>query len=322
MSELDLIQLSVKDEMRKFDNHFRASLKSKVPFLDIITNYIIKQKRIQLKTILVFLSAKLSGEINNQTYVAASLVEFLHSATLIHEDVTDESNSHSSIFPIRTLWTSKISVLLGDYLLAKGLLLSVQNKSYSLLEIISNAVKEMSEGELLQIESSQIPNFKHHAYLEVIRKKNASVISACTTIGAVSSNATKEMIEKMKLFGINLGMAIQIKNDINTLEIKGLNKKKETISIQKLFNLPLIYSLENSNNFQKEQFFKLINKNNESININNIMDFINNKDGILFSKNILSEFKNKALLQLHNLPETAVKKSIVDLVEYSTRTKN
>ncbi len=318
MSELTIIKAPIKDEILKFDNYFKASIKSKIQLLDIITNFIIRKKRKQLRSMLVFLSAKLSGGITESTYIAASLIELLHTATLIHDDVVDEAYEKRSFLSINALWKSKIAVLMGDYLLAKGLLLAVNNKSHSLLEIVSDAVKEMSEGELLQIQRSRTLNMTQEEYFEVIRKKTATLISACSAVGATSAAADKVIVEKMKSFGLNFGMAIQMKDDLLDYKHKGFFGKPSSIDLkEKKFTLPLIYSLENSSSVDKNKIICMINQSKKSINLSFILNFVHKKGGLVFTEKTMIIFKNKALEDLSFLPESKTKEALVKLVNYS-----
>lgn len=321
MSELTIIQGPIKGEILKFNNYFKSSIKSKIQLLDIITNFIIRRKGQQLRPMLVFLSAKMSGGITESTYVAASLIELLHTATLIHNDVADEAYEKRKIIPINALWKSKIAVLMGDYLLAKGLLMAVNNKSHSLLEIVSDAVKEMSEGELLQIQRSRTLNITQEEYLEVIRKKTATLISACTVVGATSAGADLAVVEKMKSFGLNLGMAIQIKDDLFDYNPKKLlGKPTDNDLKEKKFTLPLIYSLENSSSAEKTEIISMINLPKKTINSSHILNFVNKKGGLVYTEKTMINFKNKALADLTSLPESETKEALVKLVNYAIKT--
>ena len=214
MSAIKEIRAPIETEMNRFSGYFNTIMKSKVPLLSIITNYILRRKGKQLRPMFVFLTAKLSGKINESSFTAAALIELLHTATLVHDDVVDESFERRGVFSINALWKSKIAVLLGDYLLAKGLLLSVKNKEYEILDIVSFAVKEMSEGELLQIQKSRKLNITEDEYFEIIRKKTAALIAACCASGTKSVTDNPEVINKMKQFGEYIGIAFQIRDDL------------------------------------------------------------------------------------------------------------
>jgi octaprenyl-diphosphate synthase len=214
MSALKQIKAPVADEMAQFEKYFKKSMRSKVALLDIITNYIIRRKGKQMRPLFVFLTAKLLGNINQSTHHAAALIELMHTATLVHDDVVDESYQRRGFFSINALWKNKISVLVGDYLLSRGLLLAVHNEEFQLLKIVSDAVKEMAEGELLQMEKARSLNTDESVYFDIIRKKTATLLAACTAAGAKSAGGTDEQVELMKQFGENIGIAFQIKDDL------------------------------------------------------------------------------------------------------------
>ncbi|HSG68630.1 MAG TPA: polyprenyl synthetase family protein, partial [Bacteroidales bacterium] len=211
MASLNEIKEPVKEHIQAFEKYFRDSMKSRVPLLDRITRYIVKRKGKQMRPLFVFLSAEIAGGVNESTYRGASLVELLHTATLVHDDVVDDSNERRGFFSINALWKNKISVLVGDFLLSKGLLLSLDNNDFELLKVVSNAVREMSEGELLQIEKARRLDIEEEVYYEIIRKKTASLIASCCACGAYSAGGDKEITERMRAFGEKVGMAFQVK---------------------------------------------------------------------------------------------------------------
>ncbi len=244
MSKLNEIKLPILDDIQKFEHYFKESVKSKVPLLDIITNYIVRRKGKQMRPMLVFLSAKMLGEINESTHNAAALIELLHTATLIHDDVVDESYIRRGFFSVKALWRSKVAVLVGDFLLSKGLLLATKNKELKLLEIVSEAVKEMAEGELLQIEKTRRLNITEDIYFDIISKKTATLIASCTASGAESVGADEETIKKMKEFGYYAGIAFQIKDDLFDYKRSNLTGKPTGNDIQeKKMTLPLIHAM-------------------------------------------------------------------------------
>lgn len=324
MSSIEKIQSPIKDEMSKFDEIFKGSMKSKVPILNIITNYILRRKGKQMRPMFVFLSAKLNGEVTEATYTAASLIELLHTATLIHDDVVDESFERRGFFSINALWRSKIAVLMGDYLLAKGLLLSVDHKAYDLLEIVSEAVREMSEGELLQIQRSRTMNITRDQYFEIIRKKTATLIAACTASGAKSVGKDSEVIDRMKLFGEYVGISFQIKDDLFDYQAKSLTGKPTGNDIKnKKLTLPLIYSLENSSFNEKKHILRTINKHNKnSEKIKKVVDFVISKGGLDFATKTMYDYRNKAIDLLSEYPESETKKSLIELVNYTIERNN
>lgn len=324
MNSIKKIQVPISEEMSQFESIFKESMKSNVPLLNIITSYILRRKGKQMRPMFVFLSAKLNGEINNSTYTAASLIELLHTATLIHDDVVDESFERRGFFSINALWRSKIAVLMGDYLLARGLLLSVDKKAYDLLEIVSEAVREMSEGELLQIQRSRTMNITREQYFEIIRKKTATLISACTACGAKSVGRDSETVERMKLFGEYVGISFQIKDDLFDYQAKSLTGKPTGNDIKnKKLTLPLIYALENSSYTERKHILRSINKHNKNSNkIKSIIEFVERKGGLEFAKKTMFEYKNKAMELLIPYKDSDVKSSLIDLVNYTIEREN
>jgi len=319
MSSIEKIQTPIKDEMSKFEDIFKASMKSKVPLLNIITNYILRRKGKQMRPMFVFLSAKLNGNVTDATYTAASLIELLHTATLIHDDVVDESYERRGFFSINALWRSKIAVLMGDYLLSKGLLLSVDNKAFDLLEIVSEAVREMSEGELLQIQRSRTMKITREQYFEIIRKKTATLISACAASGAKSVGSNTEIVNRMKLFGEYVGLSFQIKDDLFDYQAKGLIGKPTGNDIkEKKLTLPLIYALENSSKVERRRILNTINKHNKnSDKIKTVVDFVISKGGLEYASNMMYDYRNKAVELLSSYPDSEVKNSIIEFVNYT-----
>lgn len=319
MSFFDTIKDPIREEMAKFETLFKSSMKSRVQLLDIITNYIIRQKGKQMRPMFVFLSAKLNGIPTDATYTAASLIELLHTATLIHDDVVDEAYERRGLFSINAIWKSKIAVLMGDYLLAKGLLLSVENKAYDLLEIVSEAVREMSEGELLQIQHSRTLNINKEQYFEIIRKKTATLIASCTASGAKSVGCDNEVVTKMKHFGEYVGIAFQIKDDLFDYQSKGLIGKPTGNDIkEKKLTLPLIYALEVSSNHERKHILRTISKNNKnSEKVKTVVEFVTAKGGLDYAANQMLDYKNKALDILTAYPDSTVKQSMIDLVNYT-----
>jgi octaprenyl-diphosphate synthase len=310
MNSIEKIQIPIKEDMMKFEKNLKASIKSKVTILNIITNYILRRKEDQMRPMFVFLSARLNGTVTESTYTAASLMELLHTATLVHDDVTDEFNDKSGIFSFNTLWRSKIAVLMGDYLLSKGLQSSVENKAFDLLEIVSEAVKEMSEGELLQIQRLRNMNITTDQYFEIIRKKTATLISACSASGAKSVNGDPETVKKMKLFGEYVGMSIQIKRDLLDLG----NPTSKVIKEKKL-TLPLIYAFENSSKDEKRHIINAINSDvKTSLKVKTITEFVKAKGGLEFASNTMLDFHHKAKEILSTYPDSEIKFSLTELI--------
>jgi octaprenyl-diphosphate synthase len=309
--------------MIAFEKHFRHAMKSKIPLLNIITNYLLRRKGKQIRPLFVFLTAGLSGGISDSTYNAASLIELLHTASLIHDDVVDESYERRGFFSINALWKSKVAVLLGDYLLARGLLLSVEKKEFELLRIVSDAVREMSEGELFQIQKSRKLNITHNEYFEVIRKKTAALFAACTACGAFSSSKDPALTEKLRLFGEKVGMAFQIKDDLFDYQKKGLIGKPTGNDIkEKKFTLPLIYALENCPDHKRRQIIRTIKRhNNKAEKVQEVINFAASYKGLEYSGEQMLKYKNEALEILEELPDNEYNKSLVALVNYVVERK-
>ncbi|NOZ35461.1 MAG: polyprenyl synthetase family protein [Chlorobi bacterium] len=320
MSEINKIRAFIKPEMDKFNPFFKKAVKSNVPLLDIIMNYIIRRKGKQMRPMFVFLSAKLVGEVTESTYTAAALIELMHTATLIHDDVVDNSHKRRGFFSISALWRSKIAVLAGDFLLSKGLLLAVQKKEFELLEIVSEAVKEMAEGELLQMEKSRKLDISEETYFEIIYKKTATLIASCTAAGAASAGADEQTIKNLKQFGKNAGITFQIKDDLFDYQKTNLTGKPSGNDIQeKKMTLPLIYALKNANKSEKRHILKLVAKSSEKqSSVNEILNFVNDKNGLKYTEQILNEYKTKTLKNLDSLPNSLPKKYLSALVEYIT----
>lgn len=319
MSKIDKIKFPIKQEMKEFDRFFKSSLKSKVPLVDIITNYILRRKGKRLRPMFVFLSAKMLGEINEASYTAASLIELLHTATLIHDDVVDESYERRGFFSINALWKSKIAVLLGDYLLSKGLLLALEKKEFEVLEIVAEAVREISEGELFQIQKSRKLDISETEYFEIIRKKTATLIAACTATGAKSIGAAQETISNMKDFGKHTGIAFQIRDDLFDYQKNGLVGKPRGNDIkEKKLTLPLIYSLEKASRKKRKHILRLIVRQGKSSGyLEEIIRFVEDSGGIDYSIQKMHEYKNIALESISSYPENESKLALIELVNYS-----
>jgi octaprenyl-diphosphate synthase len=318
MSKLDEIKRPVEFDLDKFEPYFRNSMSSKVPLLDVITNYIYRRKGKQLRPLIVFLSAGLNGKINQSTYVAAGMIELLHTATLIHDDVVDEAYERRSFFSINALWRSKIAVLVGDYLLSKGLLLAIEKNEIELLRIMSQAVKDMSEGELLQIEKSRKMDINEATYFEIIQKKTASLLASCSANGACSVGATPEMVQRMKDFGQNMGIAFQIKDDLFDYQPKGIIGKPTGNDIkEKKLTLPLIHSLSKVSKNEQSEILKLVRASKKSTKaVEKVVAFVQQNGGLEYTTIKMQEYKNKALEQLTLYPESDYRKSLEMLTEY------
>ncbi len=323
MSGIDQIKSPIIKEMKKFNRFFKSSLKSKVPLVDIITNYILRRKGKQIRPMFVFLSAKMLGEINETSYTAASLIELLHTATLIHDDVVDESYERRGFFSINALWKSKVAVLLGDYLLSKGLLLALEKQEFEILEIVAVAVREISEGELFQIQKSRKLNISEVEYFEIIRKKTATLIAACTASGAKSVGATPEVLGNMKKFGEHAGIAFQIRDDLFDYQKNGLVGKPRGNDIkEKKLTLPLIYSLEKASTRKRKHILRLIVRQGKTSGyLEEIIRFVEDSGGIDYSIQKMNEYKNIALESISSCPENESKRALIELVNYSIERK-
>jgi len=324
MLSVEEIKAPVKEEMKVFETKFKASMKSTTPLLDKITHYIIKRKGKQIRPMFVFLSAKMFGEVGESSYHAASLIELLHTATLVHDDVVDDAQKRRGFFSINALWKNKIAVLVGDYLLSQGLLLTVKNKEHKLLEIVSNAVKEMSEGELLQMEKSRTLNITEDIYFEVIRQKTASLIAACCEAGASSQGISGEELQKMHDFGEKVGVAFQIKDDLFDYGSDGKTIGKPTgIDIkERKMTLPLIHVLNQANRKDRKRIVNIVRNHNENPKkVKEVIDYVIENGGIDYAAKRMHEIKTEALNILSTFEDNNAKKALEGLVIYTTERK-
>jgi octaprenyl-diphosphate synthase len=319
VSVVDQIKAPISEEMKLFESRFKESMKSSTPLLDKITHYIIKRKGKQLRPMFVFLSAKAVGEINDNSYVAASMIELLHTATLVHDDVVDDSNERRGFFSLNALWKNKIAVLVGDYLFSKGLLVAVQNEQFEFLRIISNAAKEVVEGELLQIEKTRGLNLDEDIYFEIIRQKTASLISACCEAGASSSTEDPKLIEIMKEFGELTGIAFQIKDDI--FDYGGANAigKPTGIDIkEKKVTLPLLHAINQADSATRRKIIRIVkNESHKPKKVRFVMDFVRSTNSIDYAISKMNEYRDRALALLDNIPDSTARASLITLVNYT-----
>lgn len=304
--------------MNVFEDKFKSSLKTRVPLLDKIMHYIIKRKGKQMRPMFVFLCAKIFNNTKESAYTAASLIELLHTATLVHDDVIDEANFRRGVFSINALWKNKVSVLVGDFLLSRGLLLAVEKEEFGLLKIVSNAVKEMSEGELLQIEKTRRLNITEDVYFDIIRKKTAALISACCESGAASSGTSEENINLMKEFGEKVGIAFQIKDDLFDYTQSPLIGKPTGLDIrEKKMTLPLIYTLNNISKEEKRFIINTIkNDSKNSKKIERIISLVKETKGLEFAEKKMNYYYNEALGFLEEIQDSEAKTSLIELVKY------
>ncbi|WP_417612469.1 polyprenyl synthetase family protein [Owenweeksia hongkongensis] len=324
MSDLNQIKLPIKEEMDAFEPKFRSYMASNVALLDRITYYIIKRKGKQLRPMLVFLTAKMLGETNESTYRGAALIELMHTATLVHDDVVDDSDQRRGFFSLNALWKNKVAVLVGDYLLSKVLLLSVEHEEYQLLKIVSTAVREMSEGELLQIEKARRLDITEDIYFEIIRQKTASLIASCCGTGAASVTKDQETIDKMIAFGEALGIAFQIKDDLFDYETEAKTGKPTGIDIkEQKMTLPLIYALQNSSKKDKRFMINVVKRHNrDRKKVEQVMQMVKTTGGMEYATSRMNEYHKKALDILSEFPEGIAKDSLQKLTYYViSRTK-
>jgi len=307
----------IEKELNTFETRFKEAVKSSAPLLDRIMQYIVKRKGKQLRPMFVLLSAKLCGEITDSTYRAASLVEILHTATLVHDDVVDDSAERRGFFSVYALWKTKASVLIGDYLLAKGLLLSLDNKDYKILHLLSDAVRQMSEGELLQLEKARTLTIKEETYFEIIRSKTASLLASGCAAGAWSASQDENKTQLLKLFGENAGMAFQIKDDLFDYANNKIGKPTGNDIKEKKLTLPLIYTLSNCNKAtRKEVIYILKNKSNESGQVKKVAEIVSQSGGINYATDKMNVYCNRAKEILQSFPESEARKGLNDLVNF------
>jgi octaprenyl-diphosphate synthase len=312
------IQAPIDAEMQRFEKKFSDLMKSDVRLLDHIMNYIVKRKGKQLRPMFVFLTAGVCGGINESTYRGAALIELLHTATLVHDDVVDDSNYRRGFFSINALWKNKIAVLVGDYLLSRGLLLSVDNGDFDLLRIVSTAVREISEGELLQIEKARRLDITEEIYFEIIRQKTASLIASCCASGARSAEADPALIEQARLFGEKVGIAFQIKDDLFDYGTAEIGKPLGIDIKEKKMTLPLIYALGQTDFWQKRKIINYIkNESDNPKRVNEVIAFVKSSGGIEYATNVMGRFVAEAREILHQFPDSTYRQSLDELVQYT-----
>jgi octaprenyl-diphosphate synthase len=314
---LKKISAPITSELQEFEKQFALVLKSKVALIDLITKYILKQKGKKIRPILVLLSAKMCGEINSRTYIAANLVELLHTATLIHDDVVDEAGSRRGIPSINAVWKNKVAVLIGDYLLSKGLLISLENNEYDFLQVTSEAVRRMSEGELLQIQKARNFDGTEETYFKVISDKTASLIKTCCKLGALSTAKDNSDVEMLGAFGENIGIAFQLRDDIldYTGRKKLLGKSTGNDLKEKKFTLPLIVSLRNAPKKRSGEIMKLI-KSDRTKKFDEVLEFVMQYGGVEYTMQKINEYSSAAKNSLNNFKDSIVKESMMEFVDF------
>ncbi len=315
---LKSIQAPINQEMKSFEGKFRGFMKTKVMLLDTIMNYIVQRKGKQMRPMFVFLSAGCFGNINEKTYRGAALIELLHTATLVHDDVVDEASHRRGFFSINTIWKNKIAVLVGDYLLSKGLLLSVENKDFELLEAVSKAVREMSEGELLQIEKARKLDITEEVYFDIIRKKTATLIASCCEVGALTTISDKNIAEKAREFGEKVGIAFQIKDDLFDYGNQEIGKPLGIDIKEKKMTLPLIYALNQTDKSTKRYIIGIIkNQTHIKSKVNEVIEFVKKMGGIEYATQSMKNFADEASQILKSFPQNEFNTSLDNLITYT-----
>lgn len=312
----------IDEELRIFEEKFRQSMRSDIALLDKVTYFIYQRKGKQVRPMFVFLAAKMCGGVTEATYTGASLIELLHTATLVHDDVVDDSNERRGFFSVNALWKNKIAVLVGDYLLSKGLLLSLEHKQYNLLHIVSNAVKLMSEGELLQMEKARKLDITEEIYFKIITNKTASLIAAACATGAASATDDEHMIEQLRQMGEHIGIAFQIKDDLFDYGETDVGKPKGIDIKERKMTLPLIYILNNASRKEKKWIINTIkNHNEDKERVQELINLVHQKNGIQYAIQTMNEYKQKAFDIIQQMKTSAAKDSLIDLVNYITERK-
>ena len=318
MKILDKIKLPIKKEMDLFEDKFSNSMISDVPLLNRITHYVVKRKGKQMRPMFVFLTAKMmsdSGIINERVYRAASIIELIHTATLIHDDVVDSSDKRRGFFSLNALWKNKIAVLVGDFLLSKGMLLCIDNDDFDLLKIISKSVKDMSQGELLQIEKARRLDIDEKTYFDIITKKTASLIASCCALGASASNSSKTQINKFYKLGEKIGIAFQLKDDLFDYGKRKIGKPTGIDIKEKKLTLPLIYALNNSSNSKKKWLINSVKNSSDDV-IKDIINYVTEIGGIDYTQKKINEFYNSTIEDLKNFEDNEFKESLKKLIKY------
>lgn len=323
MTSLDIIQAPIKNELKKFEDYFKTSIQSDIPLLSLIVNYILRKKGKQMRPMFVFLSAKMNGDFNDSTYMAASSIELLHTATLVHDDVVDESYERRGSFSINALWKNKLAVLVGDYIMARGLLLNLDNHQYNFLQLISRSVKDMSEGEILQMRKSRKLDIDYDTYFEIIQKKTASLIATSMAIGAASVTEDKALVEQMFEIGIDVGIAFQIKDDIFDYQAKGVLGKPTGNDIkEKKITLPLLYVLSNSTDKEKRRILHEVKrKNKNTAKVQELVKLVVERGGLEYATEQMNYYRDRAISKINEFPESDSRKSMIELINYVTTRK-
>ncbi|MFN8259987.1 MAG: polyprenyl synthetase family protein [Chitinophagales bacterium] len=318
-NQVDILKAPIEKELELFEEKFREVMRSQVSLLDKVNYYIYQRKGKQVRPMFIFLAAKMCGAVTEATYIGASLVELLHTATLVHDDVVDDSYERRGFFSINALWKNKIAVLVGDYFLSKGLLLALDTQNYNLLHITSTAVKRMSEGELLQMEKARKLDIDESIYFEIIRNKTASLIAAACEVGAASTTDNKDLIEKLRQIGEYIGIAFQIKDDLFDYGEADIGKPRGIDIKERKMTLPLIYTLNNSSLSEKKWIINTVKNHNEDrAKVDELIQFIKSKGGIRYTEEMMYEYKHRAFDIIKTIEESPAKTGMIDLVNYIT----
>ncbi len=322
VKSLSVIKQPIAQEMKEFEKRFRASMNTKVPLFDKITYYIVQRKGKQMRPMFVFLSAKLFGTINDATYHTASMVELLHTGTLVHDDVVDDSNERRGFFSINALWKNKIAVLVGDYFLSRGLMMALENDHFQQLKILNRAIKDMSEGELLQIEKARRLDIKEDIYYEIIRQKTASFFASACSAGASTTTQDAEQIELLHQFGEKIGIAFQIRDDLFDFSTLDVGKPLGIDIKEQKMTLPLIYALNHTDKRTRRKIINIVKRHNEDKKkVAEVIDFVRNSGGMEYAEKVMYEYREEAFKLLEKVPDSQAKTSIKDLVVFVTERK-
>ena len=322
MRSLDAIKKPIEAELENFEKHFRDAMRSSVPLLDKIMFYIVQRKGKQIRPMFVFFCAKLCGEINDLSYTAGSLVELLHTASLVHDDVVDDSMERRGFFSVNALWKNKIAVLVGDYLLVQGLMVALKNNAVRILQIVANAFKEISEGELLQIEKARRLDIKEDIYFRIIQQKTASLIASACSAGAASTTSDEVVIERMRLFGEKIGIAFQIKDDLFDFGTDDVGKPLGIDIKEKKMTLPLIYALNQAPKADKNRIINLVKRHNqETDKVAEVIQFVRRSGGLKYAEEAMLRYRSEAIALLKEFPPSETRESLEELVMFVTERK-
>ncbi|MEZ4985890.1 MAG: polyprenyl synthetase family protein [Saprospiraceae bacterium] len=317
VKSLRSIQSPIEEELRLFEQRFRDAMRSPVPLLDRITFYIVRRKGKQVRPMFIFLAAKMCRDVTDATYTAASLVELLHTASLVHDDVVDDANERRGFFSVNALWKNKAAVLVGDFLLTRGLALALKDKQYRMLQIVSDAFDAITVGELLQIEKARRLDIDEEVYYEVIRKKTASLIASACAAGAASATEDESVIQQMHLFGETIGMAFQIRDDLFDFGTDDVGKPLGIDIKEKKMTLPLIYALRQAESSVRKEIIRRIKNSSESPDtVRYVVDFVRNSGGLAYARKVMYDFRDQAFAILHSFPPSPARESLEDLVNF------